>query len=150
MVTPDFVSGVLVLQLHTYISLIMAVLICGFAMWCGDKAARWAGAICLAAWLGSILVYRGNAYTADYGVLAIDMASLVGFVWISMRMRRIWTVIISAITALMVASHVAVMIDLRVTLVTLVTGTAIWSYGVLACIAFGTWAGWRENRRKPA
>jgi hypothetical protein len=146
MVTPDFVSGVIVLQLHTFISLIMAVLICGVAMWRGDRAARWTGAICLAGWLGSILVYRGNAYNADYGVLAIDAASLVAFVWISMRMRRIWTVIIAAFTALMVASHVAVMIDLRLTLGTLNFGTATWSYGVLACIAFGTWAGWRGGR----
>jgi hypothetical protein len=38
------------------------------------------------------------------------------------------------------------MIDLRVTLGTLVIGTAMWSYGVLACIAFGTWASWRERR----
>lgn len=125
----------------------MAILICGMAMWRGDQAARWAGAVCLAGWLGSILVYQGNAYNADYGVLAIDFISLVAFVWISMRMRRIWTIIVSALTALMVASHVAVMIDLRVTLGTLIIGTAMWSYGVLACIAFGTWAGWRENRR---
>lgn len=148
MVTPDFVTGVIVLQLHTFISLVMAILICGVAMWRGDRAARWVGAVCLAGWLGSILVYRGNAYNADYGVLAIDAVSLVAFVWISMRTRRIWTVIVSAITALMVASHISVMIDLRVTLGTLIIGTAMWSYGVLACIAFGTWAGWRESRRQ--
>lgn len=134
------------MQLHTYISLILAILVCGLAMWRGDQAVRRAGAVCLAGWLGSILVYRGSAYEADYGVLAIDVASLAAFVWISVRMRRIWTVILSAFTALMVASHVAVMIDLRVTLGTLVTGTAIWSYGVLACIAFGTWAAWRERQ----
>ena len=128
----------------------MAVLICGLAMWLGDKAARWAGAVCLAGWLGSILIYRGNAYNADYGVLTIDVASLAGFVWISMRMRRIWTVILSAFMAIIVASHVAAMIDLRVTIGTLVIGMAMWSYGVLACVAFGTWAGWREGRREHA
>lgn len=128
----------------------MAILICGLAMWRGDKAARWAGAVCLAGWLGSILVYRANAYNPDYGVLAVDVASLIGFVWISMRMRRIWTVILSAFMAIIVASHVATMIDLRVTMGTLVIGMAMWSYGVLACIAFGTWASWRESRRQPA
>lgn len=138
------------MQLHTIISLILAVLVCGLAMWRGDKAAQWSGAVCLAGWLGSILVYRENAYNADYGVLAVDVAALVGFVWISIRMRRIWTVILSAFMAIIVASHVAVIIDLRVTLGTLIIGMAIWSYGVLACIAFGTWAGWRESRRRPA
>lgn len=138
------------MQLHTYISLIMAILICGLAMWRGDQAARWAGAVCLAGWLASILVYRGNVYNADYGLLAVDIASLIGFVWISVRMRRIWTVILSAFMAIIVASHVAIMIDLRVMISTLVTGMAMWSYGVLACIAFGTWASWRENRREHA
>ena len=147
MVTPDFGLGVIVLQLHTFISLIMAVLICGMAMWRGDQAARWAGAVCLAGWLGSILVYQGNRYNADYGVLAVDIASLFGFVWISVKMRRIWTVILSAFMALIVASHVAVMIDLRVTIGTMAAGMAMWSYGVLACVAFGTWAGWRDGRR---
>jgi hypothetical protein len=142
--------GVIVLQLHTFISLIMAMLICGMAMWRGDQAARWAGAVCLAGWLGSILVYRVNPYSADYGLLAVDVASLIGFVWISVRMRRIWTVILSAFMAIIVASHVAAMIDLRVTIGTLVVGMAMWSYGVLACIAFGTWAGWRERRREHA
>lgn len=139
--------GVIILQLHTFISLITAILICGMAMWQGDKAARWAGAVCLAGWLGSILVYRENAYNADYGVLAVDVAALIGFVWISIRMRRIWTIILSASMAIIVALHVATMIDLRLTLGTLVIGMAMWSYVVLACIAFGTWAGWRENRR---
>jgi len=138
------------LQLHTYISLFMAILICGLAMWRGDKAARWAGAVCLAGWLGSILVYQGNVYNADYGVLAVDIASLIGFVWISVKMRRIWTVVLSAFMAIIVASHVAIMIDLRVMISTLVTGMAMWSYGVLACIAFGTWASWRESRREHA
>jgi hypothetical protein len=150
MVTSEFSSGVTVLQLHTFISLIIAILICSVAMWRGDKAARWTGAVCLAGWLGSILVYRANAYNADYGVLAVDVASLIGFVWISVRMRRIWTVVLSAFMAIIVASHVAVMIDLRLTLGTLVISMALWSYGVLACIAFGTWAGWRDGRREHA
>lgn len=126
----------------------MAILICGVAIWRGDQAARSAGAVCLAGWLGSILVYRVNPYSADYGLLAVDVMSLIGFLWISVRMRRIWTVILSACMAIIVASHVAAMIDLRVTIGTLVVGMAMWSYGVLACIAFGTWAGWRERHRR--
>ncbi|SFK09469.1 hypothetical protein SAMN02799626_03390 [Caulobacter sp. UNC279MFTsu5.1] len=114
-------------------------------MWRGDRSARWVGAAFLADWLGSLLVYRRDPYNADYGILAIDVVTLVVFVWISMRTRRIWTIVASAFMAIIVASHVAVMIDLRVTLGTLFIGMAMWSYGVLACIAFGTWAAWREQ-----
>lgn len=135
------------MQLHTLISLILAILVCGLAMWRGDRAARWVGAAFLASWVGSMLVYRRDPYHADYGILAIDAVTLMVFAWISMRTRRIWTIIASAFMAIIVASHVAVMIDLRVTLGTLFIGMAMWSYGVLACIAFGTWASRRGHAR---
>jgi len=134
------------LQIHTLVSLIVAVLVCGLAMWRGDQPARWIGATLLASWLGSLLVNRRDAYNADYGILAIDVLTLAVVIWISMRSRRIWTIIASAFLTIIVASHIAVMIDLRVSLNTLRISMAIWSYGVLACIAFGTWAAWREQR----
>jgi hypothetical protein len=144
------VSGATALQIHTIISLILAILVCGLAMWRGDRSARWIGAAFLADWLGSLLVHRRQVVSADYGVLAIDIVTLAAFIWISMRTRRLWTIVASAFMAIIVASHVAVMIDLRVTINTLKASMAIWSYGVLACIAFGTWAGGRRPGHAPS
>ncbi|WP_029910351.1 hypothetical protein [Caulobacter sp. UNC358MFTsu5.1] len=138
------------MQIHAVISLILAILVCGLAMWRGDRSARWIGTAFLADWLGSLLVYRPHVQSADYGVLMIDIVTLAAFVWISMRTRRLWTIVASAFMAIIVASHVAVMIDLRVTINTLKASMAIWSYGVLACIAFGTWAGWRRQGHAPS
>lgn len=143
----DHKSGAAIVQFHTLISLIIAVLVCGLAMWLGDRPARWNGAAFLAGWLGSLLVNRHDAYNADYGILAVDALTLAVFIWISVRTRRIWTIIASAFLAIIVASHIAVIIDLRVSLNTLRVGMAIWSYGILACIAFGAWAGYRDGRR---
>lgn len=133
------------MQIHTLISLILAVLICGLAMWRGDQAARWIGAADLASWLGSLLVHRRDSYNAEYGILLIDIATLAVFVWISMRTRRVWTIVASAFVAILVASHIATMIDLRVTINTLRVSMAVWSYGILACIAFGTWTAQRRR-----
>ena len=133
------------MQIHTLISLILAALICGLAMWRGDQPARWIGAADLASWLGSLLVHRRDAFNAEYGILVIDIATLVVFVWISMRTRRLWTIVASACVAILVASHIATMIDLRVTLNTLRVSMAVWSYVVLACIAFGTWTAERQR-----
>jgi hypothetical protein len=140
--------GATVLQIHTLISLTLAALICGLAMWRGDQAARWTGAAFLASWLGSQLINRRDLSNAEYGLLAIDIATLVAFVWISMRTRRLWTIVVSAFAAIVVASHIAVMIDLRVTINTLKASMAIWSYGILAAIAFGTWTA--RRRRAPS
>jgi hypothetical protein len=137
-------------QTHTLISLILAILVCAVAMWRGDKSARWIGAAFLANWVGSLLVHNRNDLAADYGVLAIDVVTLAVFVWISVRVRRLWTIVASAFLAIIVASHVAVMIDLRVTINTLKVSLAIWSYGVLACIAFGTWAAARRRDHAPS
>lgn len=137
------------MQIHTIISLILAILVCGLAMWRGDRSARWTGAVFLADWLGSLLVHRHQVHNADYGVLAVDIVTLAAFIWISMRTRRLWTIVASAFMAIIVASHVAVMIDFRVTINTLKVSMAIWSYGVLACIAFGTWAAERPRGHAP-
>lgn len=128
------------MQIHTLVSLILAVLICAVAMWRGDQPARWNGAAFLASWVGSLMVHRRGDLNAEYGILLIDIATLAVFVWISIRTRRLWTIIASAFLTIIVASHIAVMIDLRVTINTMRVSMAIWSYGILACIAFGTWA----------
>ena len=138
------------MQIHTLISLILAILICGLAMWRGDQPARWIGAADLASWLGSLLVHRRDAFTAEYGILVIDIVTLAVFIWISIRTRRLWTIIASAFVTIIVASHIATMIDLRVTINTLRVGMAVWSYGVLACIAFGTWTAERQRGHAPS
>lgn len=138
------------MQIHTIISLILAILVCGLATWRGDLSARWIGAAFLANWLGSLLIHQPDVHNADYGVLVIDVVTLGIFVWISMRTRRLWTIVASAFLAIIVASHVAVMIDLRVTINTLKASMAIWSYGILACIAFGTWAALRRRDHAPS
>jgi predicted anti-sigma-YlaC factor YlaD len=134
-------------QLHTLISLGVAVAVAGAAVKFGDYSARRIGAAVLVAWLGSQLLDSSNAYKTDLAMLALDAATLVYFVWISIRSRRLWTVIASAFMAIIVASHVATTIDLRVTIDTFKVSMAIWSYGILLCLVFGTWAGWRERRR---
>ena len=138
------------MQLHTLISLGLATVVCGAAVRFGDHSARWNGAAFFASWVGSLLVYRINDYHTDLEMLAIDLATLIFFVWVSMRWRRIWTLVASAFMAIIVASHVATMIDLRVMINTFNLSMAIWSYGILLCLAFGTWAGWRERRRAAA
>ena len=134
--------------LHVYISLSLAILTCGLAIWLGDAAARRIGAAFLISWIASLLVYRNNAQNTDLGVLLVDIATLFFFVWASIKARLIWSVLASAFQLIVVASHLAATIDLRVTIGTFNMSMAMWSYGILLCIAFGTWTG-RRDRRAP-
>jgi hypothetical protein len=128
------------------ISLGLAVGTVGAAFKFGDFSARGIGGAFLGSWVGSLLVDNHDAYNPGMAMLGVDGAALVCFVWVSLRSRRLWTVVASAFMAIIVASHVATMIDLRVTINTFRLSMAIWSYGILACIAFGTWAARRERR----
>ncbi len=80
-------------------------------------------------------------------LFCIDSATLVYFVWASLRSRRIWSLVASAFMTLIVASHVATAIDYRLGINTFRLSMALWSYGILVCIAFGTWSSRRERSR---
>ena len=142
-----FVSSATALQIHTVISLGLATVICGVAVKVGDDSTRRIAVAFFLNWLGSLLAYRADAYNIELEILALDVAALIYFVWVSMRWRRLWTVLASAFVAITVGSHVATMIDLRVTIDTFNVSVAIWSYAILACIAFGAWTSWRERRQ---
>lgn len=138
------------MQLHTIVSLGLAVGTAGLALKYGDQTARRMGCAFLASWVTSLAV--NNASTRDTGLamFCVDSATLVYFVWVSLRSRRIWTVVAAAFMTLIVASHVATAIDFRLAINTFRLSMALWSYGILACIGFGTWSSRGERSGAPS
>ncbi len=134
-------------MLQIIISLGLAVLVCGLALRFGDSPARRIGAAILLAWFASLLVYRNSPRFADIGVMVVDGLVAVFFVWESLRSRRLWTVVIAAFQLLALASHLATVIDHRVTINTYKLSLAVWSYGILVMLAVAVWRHWREQRR---
>lgn len=134
-------------MLQIIISLGLAVLVCGLALRFGDSPARRIGAAILLAWFASLLVYRNSPRFADIGVMVVDGLVAVFFVWESLRSRRLWTVVVAAFQLLALASHLATVIDHRVTINTYKLSLAVWSYGILAMLAVAVWRHWREQRR---
>lgn len=135
------------MQLHSIISLGLAVGTTGFAVKYGDRTARRFGVSFLANWLVSLAVDSGDFQNTGLALFCVDVLTLIYFIWASLRARRIWTLIATAFMALIVASHLATTIDLRVTINTFRLGMTLCSYGILACVGFGTWGGWRERSR---
>jgi hypothetical protein len=138
------------LQLHTVISLAVAAGVSAAAVKYGDQPVRKIAVANLAAWVLSLAVNDHGAQGTGLALFCIDAATLAYFTWISLRSRRIWTAVAAAFVALIVASHAATAIDLRLAINTFRMGMALWSYGILACIGLGTWASWRERSRSPA
>jgi hypothetical protein len=128
------------LQLHTLISLGLAVGTTVLASKFGDQTARRFGFAFLASWVASLVISKIGFLKVSPAMFCIDSATMVYFVWVSLRSRRIWTLVASAFMTLIVASHVATAIDYRLAINTFKLSMALWSYGILACIGFGTWA----------
>lgn len=118
----------------------------GFALKYGDRPARRFAVAFLASWTASMAV--NGASIRAVAMFCIDSATLAYFVWASLRCRRIWTLVASAFMTLIVASHVATAIDFRVAINTFRLSMALWSYGILVCIGFGTWSS--RPSRSPA
>jgi hypothetical protein len=122
------------------ISLGVAVGTTGVALKFGDQTARRFGVAFLTSWAASLAVSYVSPLGRQPTIFFIDSATLIYFVWASLRSRRIWTIVASAFMTLIVASHVATAIDFRVAIDTFKLSMALWSYGILACIGFGTWS----------
>jgi hypothetical protein len=128
----------------------LAVGTTGFALKYGDQTARRFGSAFLTSWVASLAVSNASTTDTGWAMFCIDSATLAYFVWASLRSRRIWTVVASAFMTLIVASHVATAIDFRVVINTFRLSMALWSYGILVCVGFGTWSSRLERSRAPA
>ncbi|KSB88518.1 hypothetical protein AS593_12800 [Caulobacter vibrioides] len=129
------------------ISFAVAIAVCGLAMRFGDKPAQRVGMITLGGWIVSLIVVRHSTRFADAGLMLVDGVVAVLFVWVSLSSRRLWTVVVAAFQMLGVASHLATVIDHRVTINTYRVSLAVWSYGILVVLAVAVWRCWREQRR---
>jgi hypothetical protein len=127
------------------ISLGLAVATTGTALKFGDFGARRIGGALLVSWIASLMVNIGGVGQTGWAMFGVDCATLIYFAWISLRTRRLWTILATAFMLLIVASHVATAIDFRLAIDTFRLSMALWSYGILACIAFGTWSGRRAS-----
>lgn len=132
------------------LSLGVALVVCGLAIRFGEAPARRVGAVMLTAWICSLIVYRNNPRFADGGVMLIDGLVALFFIWESLRSRRLWTVVVAAFQLLAVASHLATVIDHRVTINTYKLSLAVWSHGILLVLALAVWRDWNARRARTA
>jgi len=133
--------------IQALISFAVAIAVCGLAIRFGDKPAQRVGMITLSGWIVSLIVFRNSARFADTGLMLVDGVVAVLFVWVSLSSRRLWTVVVAAFQMLGVASHLATVIDHRVTINTYKVSLAVWSYGILVVLAVAVWRHWRAQRR---
>lgn len=120
------------------ISSLIVVLACGFGLWLGGRPERIGAGAMLAAWAASVLVQNRTDWTApQYGFLTVDAILLGVLAVLALRTRRRWPTFAAAFQLLMVGAHVAMILDLSIRSVALITTVAIWSLAVLIALVAG-------------
>lgn len=132
--------------LTPWISLGVAVLICGFAMWKGDRWIRFVAIVYLIGWVASPLVQIRDSQSPEWGVMVVDAVVMILLVWASLKARRVWSVFAAACQMMAVASHVVSIIDLRIYINTVIVGLTLLSYGVLVALLVATLSAIRDRR----
>jgi hypothetical protein len=131
-----------------YNGLLLLVVI--YAMARGGRSERAAALIMLAGSLLTKVVYAPFANRfgdVELTVLLVDAAGFVGFTIVALKSDRYWPIWIAALQLIGMLVHLAKLIEPAMLRTGYAFMLAIWSYPMLALIAFGTWSHHRRQRR---
>ena len=123
------------------------VAISTFAFLKGDEPERMGAAAYLLAWFASLLAQSdGRLYDVPLALFAIDVVVLMVFGALAWKSQRAWPIWATALQLLVVMSHVMILIDLRPPIASFYMVMNLVGYGVLLCLAVGTFWAWQERR----
>lgn len=132
--------------IYTWVGSGVILLICGSALWKGDRLEQWGGGLCFMAWLATILIQDDvSADIEQFALLGVDFAMLAALGFLAWKAERSWPVWAAACQAITVAVHLAKMVDFRIPEVAYLSALVLASYGVLVALAVGTVVAWRER-----
>jgi hypothetical protein len=131
--------------------LAVPLITCGLALALGDRPAKLAGGACLAAVFATLVVQDYHEfYRPQYAIAAVDMALLAAMIVLAMIYRRTWLLAAGAFMMLVVATHIAFIVDLRIGANIRATAANVWANLTLVSVAWGGWSSWRDRRSAAA
>lgn len=117
--------------------LALMLLVCGWALWRGDKPERLAAAAMVAAWIGTSFVLDRRFKDIQWATLGVDFVLLVVLIGLSLVFRRRWLLAASGFHLLGVATHGAMIIDPKVQATPYIVALGVWSCATVASLAVG-------------
>ena len=124
----------------------LATVVCAAAGLWGGTAERTIAGTFWGAWVLTYVVASHGAKGPGDQVILIDTVCLFVFAAVSLKSRRLWTLIATASQLDDVASHIGARL-LHFGLYSYLTATGIWGgYVLIGCIAAGVWNHRRRDR----
>jgi hypothetical protein len=143
------VAPAMFLTPESQIGAAIMVAVCLFVAWTGGRPQRVTAALVAFAWIASAGLQDRRYINPQYGWFVIDLAAMVAFAGLALRWRQTWQIWVAAFQTLTMGTHVAVLIDLRIWPLAYITAYLVWSYALLAALAWGGVEGLRERGRGP-
>lgn len=119
---------------------VLALMICGYALWKGGRWERAAGASMLVAIVASnVAGVLGPHWSGpDYGLLAVNSAFFVVLVVIAHHSTRFWPLWAAASQLVGTLTHIVVILEKSVLAQAYETAQPFWGFPILVAIAVGT------------
>ncbi len=94
-----------------YVLYLVALAICGTAIWKGDPPLRWSAAAFIIGWMLTPAVSNLSRGDWDMPVAVIDTNVTLLVIWVSLRWRRLWSAVLAALMLLLVLARVVALLD---------------------------------------
>lgn len=127
---------------------ILNIVVCGLAIWKGERTERIAAISIVIAAIVSPLVQNWDDWTSpQWNILIVDAANLAVFLYLLVRTHRIWLLFGCAFQLLAVLSHVSMLIDPAIMALAYISTLYLMFYGLMIALAAGIWEGRSRERR---
>lgn len=128
--------------MNVYLYFALLALVSGYAFVRGGREERIVAAVCIAASLVSLAVFRpAHVSYSDFQprIALIDFAVLAAFVGVALRTRRFWPLWVAGTQLTTTIGHLLKLLDPDLLPVVYGAALASWSYLHLLILAVGTW-----------
>ena len=90
-------------------------------------------------WALSLVAARSGMSGTQWGVMGVDIALLVFFLWLALHSEKFWPLFVAGFQLLLVITHFASAADSAVTGWAYKTAEMIWSYLIVFTIGYAAW-----------
>lgn len=135
-----------------YVLYLIALVICGLAIWRGDAPLRWSAGAFIVGWMLTPAVSHLGRGDWDMPVAIIDTNVALVVLWASLRWRRLWSAVLAALMFLLVAARVVALVDPDVHRYGFVAANNVMVLCQMVVLAVAVWLTLRspDSRRRPA
>ncbi len=134
-------------QIYSQVGLVVMLAVCGAALRWGGRPERRAAVLIGVAWIALLAAQRVLGQVAPVAtLLAMDAAVFVLLLLINWTDREEWLVYGLACQGVALGVHVIRLLSPAMSKWTYLTALAVSSYGLLLCLAWGTWNARRSRR----